>query len=1194
LGATTDWTTLDLHTQIILGKVWRDGTDLCVANTRQYLPDLARISMQSHYELNGFARASGMVIGYTNRYVELTAGVAWEALSRHATSAFDTDPGGGADTFTYWSVNAGTWTDTAAQTQVDNLQYNDPATGLQALTVNRYGVHWVYLCHGNTLHVQYGQGNYILAQAQAAQVPTPPPFLADFAILVGKIIIQQNAAACYSAESPFEDIFVGAAPSDHGSLAGLGDQADHTWALTTDGSRVGATGSAQDFGANGILADNIDESSGGAGITFGNNTLHSSTSQAQFGDSDTYVAQDADGILALHADSYARVGSTASSRGLGADGDLMVSGKMEVEGFTFLDTNSRLYAYGLCFFYGSTVSFQGVGFQFAQLSEIRQETSSYNQLAFGLHSTHGRQFIFTEHAGRAQDHDHAVDTNPIVYFHDATQPNVSNNLWGSVHHDGTGFVLTSGANTGAGSAPATIDNYIMFMPRGSESFRIEGGGDILLAATKKLQLRDANLYIASDADGRLDLHADTSIDLNAATLITGNLTLGAAAAGVDYTFTWDGETSDATWTWDEDNAMHRFAAGAGTGGARHTWSRWLFDYSGDASLTIISPTTNSAIIGFGDTGDAFVGGMLYAHNGDTLTMYAANAALGIWKSGGLELANTRDLLCAAPGGSDLFSSGTPGGTSYLGRHVCAALTTNSQLQAGGAEIQGYSTQDMWVGQNLYFDGSNFKYRASASAAAARLSQDTTVNNWSYLRVQTANTGTAGNAVTLVDNAIIGGLPSGGESTFSGIWLHTAWHSQATGTYTILADGTNTYLNALTGGTGYGRINNATIFSWASGGLTLANTRDLLCAAPGGSDLFSSGTPGGSSYVGNSFVGDGNQGAPGFAFTSETTSGLYLAAAGTIDVTCAGTYSARFTGDYITNVSTAVGVWPGLRSYNLSAAAATTGTRVTLGGVGYANMATITTVWDAAANTDAALYFETRSGGAVAERWRITSAGCWQAAQNGSAAAPVISWISDPDLGLYRAAADTLDVTAGGTWMARFDSTPRFVLVGTAANNSTIRVQIQNSQAAAANVGAHLQFSGTAGWNTMAKVVAAWEGAATTESYLAFETRDAGALAEKWRITSDGYFRANQDGAVGTPVVSWISDPDTGIYRVGANDMGFAANGAQVAGVSAALFYLPAAVTAQFGTYAAITTETLQGFITINDAAGNPRKVGIVA
>lgn len=55
--------------------------------------------------------------------------------------------------------------------------------------------------------------------------------------------------------------------TDHGLLDGLGDTADHAWALLLDGSRAGSTGQAQDFGSTGIKADVIAESTGAAGVT---------------------------------------------------------------------------------------------------------------------------------------------------------------------------------------------------------------------------------------------------------------------------------------------------------------------------------------------------------------------------------------------------------------------------------------------------------------------------------------------------------------------------------------------------------------------------------------------------------------------------------------------------------------------------------------------------------------------------------------------------------------------------------------------------------------------------------------------------------------------------------------------------------------------------------------------------------------
>jgi hypothetical protein len=63
--------------------------------------------------------------------------------------------------------------------------------------------------------------------------------------------------------------------------------------------------------------------------------------QFQCRDADLYIASDADSILALHADGYVRIGSGTSSQGLGADGDFLVSGKLEVDGEYYLDIGAR-------------------------------------------------------------------------------------------------------------------------------------------------------------------------------------------------------------------------------------------------------------------------------------------------------------------------------------------------------------------------------------------------------------------------------------------------------------------------------------------------------------------------------------------------------------------------------------------------------------------------------------------------------------------------------------------------------------------------------------------------------------------------------------------------------------------------------------------------------------------------------------
>ena len=236
-GVTTDWTGLDLHTQIIIGKVYRAGTAVHFNDTKQALYDLARVIMQRQFEVDGAVRASGMVLTTTNQYVELTAGAYYEALSRNSITSKDTDPGGDGDSFSYWHQNGGTWTEVTTQTQIDNTQYNDTTSGLATLTNNRYGVHWVFVDHDDHLNIVYGIGDYLLAAADAAQLPTIPTILSDFGILIGKIVIKKSDTATTSTESAFTEQFVGVAASDHGALGGLADD-DHTQYVLANATRA--------------------------------------------------------------------------------------------------------------------------------------------------------------------------------------------------------------------------------------------------------------------------------------------------------------------------------------------------------------------------------------------------------------------------------------------------------------------------------------------------------------------------------------------------------------------------------------------------------------------------------------------------------------------------------------------------------------------------------------------------------------------------------------------------------------------------------------------------------------------------------------------------------------------------------------------------------------------------------------------
>jgi hypothetical protein len=124
-------------------------------------------------------------------------------------------------------------------------------------------------------------------------------------------------------------------------------------------------------------------------------------------------------------------------------------------------------------------------------------------------------------------------------------------------HDGTdneggpvtkllGNALTFGAATAGTDVTVTFDGEtndgVLKWMEDEDYF--EFSDDILIASTEKLQFRDTAIYINSSADGQLDLVADseiqiaaTTIDINGAVDISGNLTVNGTLDLADGNFT---------------------------------------------------------------------------------------------------------------------------------------------------------------------------------------------------------------------------------------------------------------------------------------------------------------------------------------------------------------------------------------------------------------------------------------------------------------------------------------------------------------------------------------------------------------------------------------------------------------------------------------------------------------------------------
>lgn len=228
--STIDRDTITLTNEITLGRVLRNGTDLHIIDSGVQLDNLPRREHERLLAVRGAERATGMVVAETgNRFLTATAGVFYLGSNREETAAQDTT---GTDRITYW-YNDGAWQSITDQTVVDNLQFNNYGVGLANLTVQHYGVHWVYIHYDGDINIVYGTGNYILANAENAVAPsTLPDSLSSFGLLVAKIIVKQNDPNFTSIGSAFEKVFPTTAVQIHNDLAGLqGGQATQYYHL---------------------------------------------------------------------------------------------------------------------------------------------------------------------------------------------------------------------------------------------------------------------------------------------------------------------------------------------------------------------------------------------------------------------------------------------------------------------------------------------------------------------------------------------------------------------------------------------------------------------------------------------------------------------------------------------------------------------------------------------------------------------------------------------------------------------------------------------------------------------------------------------------------------------------------------------------------------------------------------------------
>jgi len=224
VAATLTKTDCDNRSRILLGKVFRKGSSAHLAPAGMVIDEATKRTSTYLTQVFGeVVRASGVVISeVSDRYLASTDGVLFAGLTRVATTGVDTS---GSDTFKYYYYDGDlvtpAWVEADVST-INNIQYNDVATGLEDLSANRYGVHWVYGDYDGHIMVVYGQGDYRLNKAVSAQPPSSlPDHVADFGFLAAKIIIKKSATNFNELLSAYDTAFTPSGAADHNELGGL-------------------------------------------------------------------------------------------------------------------------------------------------------------------------------------------------------------------------------------------------------------------------------------------------------------------------------------------------------------------------------------------------------------------------------------------------------------------------------------------------------------------------------------------------------------------------------------------------------------------------------------------------------------------------------------------------------------------------------------------------------------------------------------------------------------------------------------------------------------------------------------------------------------------------------------------------------------------------------------------------------------
>ena len=212
IGVTVTSATVNGNDICLIAIISREGNNLTILEATSEISDQYNKLHNMLVETEGFKHVSGCALSETGtRHLSASTGAFYRGLTKYTNTAFDTSA---SDTFEYYYRDGGSgWTEVTAQTQINNLNYDDGDGTLGVTTAEKFVPHWVYLKAGtnNELFVIYGQNEYdTVNAAQIEDAPTGlPAQLDELGILIGRVIIQQGATSLSLVETSFGDSFKG-------------------------------------------------------------------------------------------------------------------------------------------------------------------------------------------------------------------------------------------------------------------------------------------------------------------------------------------------------------------------------------------------------------------------------------------------------------------------------------------------------------------------------------------------------------------------------------------------------------------------------------------------------------------------------------------------------------------------------------------------------------------------------------------------------------------------------------------------------------------------------------------------------------------------------------------------------------------------------------------------------------------------